>query len=330
MQDPARFRPKMFPPPEFPPRKVARFGRTPPAIFPPILGLLGLGLALKRGLAALDLPVGLADAALGAVAVLWGFAVFAYLAKVARRPAVMVEDMGSLPGRAGLAAASMGGMLMAAVLAPFAPLVAVFLLWLSLSVHAVLAGLLARMLFRAAPAARSPNPTLHLSFVGFIVGGVGAAGLGMPEVATTLLYATMPVALVIWSLAALDFARTIPPAPLRPLLAIHLAPAALMATVASLTGHGMIAQGFAVLAAALLVALVTGGRWLLAGGFSAMWGALTFPLAATASAFFLTGWMLAGTAALAAALAAIPWIAWRVLSLWPANRLAAKTNAAEA
>ena len=92
----------------------------------------------------------------------------------------------------------------------------------------------------------------------------------------------------------------------------------------------MIAQGFAVLAAALLVALVTGGRWLLAGGFSAMWGALTFPLAATASAFFLTGWMLAGTAALAAALAAIPWIAWRVLSLWPANRLAAKTNAAEA
>ena len=38
-------RPKAFPPPEFPPRKPKLFAKTPPAIFPVVLGLLGLGLA---------------------------------------------------------------------------------------------------------------------------------------------------------------------------------------------------------------------------------------------------------------------------------------------
>ncbi|MBL9056147.1 MAG: hypothetical protein JNJ84_07720, partial [Rhodobacteraceae bacterium] len=66
-------RPKSFPPPEFPPRRPALFARTPPAVFPVILGLLGLGLALRRALAALQLPGGLVEAALGALLVLWAF-----------------------------------------------------------------------------------------------------------------------------------------------------------------------------------------------------------------------------------------------------------------
>lgn len=329
MSEPARFRPKAFPPPEFPPRKVAAFSRTPPAIFPPVLGLLGLGLALKRGLEALALPVGVADAALGALAMLWLSAALAYLAKVVRRPSVVAADMGSLSGRAGLAAGSMGGMLLSAILAPFVPVVAVFLLWLSLAVHAMLAGLLVRLLWRAAPEGRTPNPTLHLSFVGFVVGGVGAAALGLPDIATALLYATIPVALVIWAIAAVDLFRRIPPAPLRPLLAIHLAPACLLATVAALTGHDGLAQAFAILASVLLGLLLAASRWMLQAGFTPMWGALTFPVSACASAYVLAGWTVAGIVVLAAGLVLIPWIAWRVLSLWPGNRLAAKTNAAQ-
>jgi tellurite resistance protein len=330
MTEPARFRPKAYPPPEFPPRKAAAFARTPPAIFPPILGLLGLGLAAKRALAGLNLPVGIADAALGALVMLWLAGVLTYLAKVARRPAVVAADLGSLPGRAGLAAATMGGMLLSAILAPFAPTVAVGLLWLSLSAHAALAGLLVRLLLKAAPEARSPNPTLHLSFVGFVVGGVGAAELGLPEIATALLYTTIPVALAIWAIAAVDLLRRVPPAPLRPLLAIHLAPACLLASVSALTGHAMLAQAFALLAAAIGLALLAASRWLLAGGVTPLWGALTFPLSACASAFLLAGWAWAGLAVLLVGLGLIPWIAWRVLSLWPGNRLAAKTNAAEA
>jgi tellurite resistance protein len=39
-------RPRAFPPPEFPPRKPKLFARTPPAVFPVLLGLEGLALAL--------------------------------------------------------------------------------------------------------------------------------------------------------------------------------------------------------------------------------------------------------------------------------------------
>ena len=82
---PARFRPKQFPPPEFPPRKVARFAKTPLAVFPVILGAIGLVLALRRGFAVLDLPQGPVDLAAGLVLALWIFAALAYVAKLAQR-----------------------------------------------------------------------------------------------------------------------------------------------------------------------------------------------------------------------------------------------------
>ena len=42
-------RPPIFPPPQFPPLKLRAFQRMPPAVFPAIMGLFGLGLALRRG-----------------------------------------------------------------------------------------------------------------------------------------------------------------------------------------------------------------------------------------------------------------------------------------
>jgi tellurite resistance protein len=60
------------------------------------------------------------DVVLGAVTLLWAFAAAGYLAKAARRPGVVAEDLRGLPGRAGLAAASLGALLAAAALAPLA------------------------------------------------------------------------------------------------------------------------------------------------------------------------------------------------------------------
>ena len=48
-------RPKRFPPPEFPPRRPKLFARTPPAVFPSILGLLGLAGAVRLMLGRLGL-----------------------------------------------------------------------------------------------------------------------------------------------------------------------------------------------------------------------------------------------------------------------------------
>jgi tellurite resistance protein len=330
MNDPIRLRPKAFPPPEFPPRRPARFARTPPAVFPAILGLLGLGLALKRGLAALGLDAGIADAALGAFTALWAFAVFAYAAKVLRRTSVIMDDLRVLPGRTGLAALSMGGMLVAAELAAFSVPVAKAVLISALALHLLQAMLLVVVLRGLPPEGRMVTPGTHLNFVGFIVGGLAAVPLGWTGLALTLLVLTIPIALVIWAISAVQLVRRIPPAPLRPMLAIHLAPASLFASVAALLGQGVLAQGFATLACIILFTLIISSRWITAAGFSAMWGSFTFPLTACASALILTGWTAAGVVVLAAALGIVPIIAWKIMGLWGSGQLAARTNAAEA
>ncbi len=324
-------RPRRFPPPEFPPRRAALFAKTPPAVFPAILGLLGLGLALRRGLAGTALAEPL-EALNGGLLGLWLFAVLALLGKILRRPGVVVEDMRALPGRAGLAAATMSGMVAASLILPFVSGLAVALAFAALALHGVLAVLLIVTLLRLPPEAREVNPTWHLSFVGFVVGAVPLALAGWTVAAQAILWATLAVAAAIWGVSLAQLIRRIPPAPLRPLLAIHLSPAALFATVASLLGQPVLAQAFAAFGAVILLALVAAARWITSAGFSAMWGALTFPLAAYASALIMTGGVFAvpGLAVLVAATLIIPPIAWNVLKLWPGGRLAARTNAAEA
>lgn len=330
--EPARTRPKMFPPPEFPPKKPARFSRTPPAIFPPILGLLGLGLALRRGLAAVDLPAEPADLILGMAAMLWAFGVFAYLAKVAKRAGVVVQDLRVLPGRNGLATATMGGMAVAAALVPVMPVLAFAVLVASLSAHVALALTTALLFLRLPRDARPVDPGWHLVFVGQIVGGLASAALGLTLLSLALYAVSLIAALAIWTASALQFAKAAPPAPLRPLLAIHLSPAALLSTTATLNGWPMLALAFAALGALLVVAFAASSRWVTEAGFSPMWGAFTFPLAAYASALLALGMPVAaaGLALLAAGIVLIPAIAWRIFTLWGAGTLAAKTNAAEA
>lgn len=330
MADRAHPRPKLYPPPEFPPRRPARFARMPPAVFPVMLGLIGLGLALRRGLDAAGLPVGLAEAVLGAVSVLWAFAAFAYLAKMARRPSVILDDLRTLPGRAGLAAGTMGALALAAVLAPYSTGAARGVLVAGLVAHGALMLAVLRVFAGMPPEGREVTPAFHLTFVGFIVGGLAAPAVGWSGLAEVLLWVTVPAAVLIWTVSGMQLLRRIPPAPLRPLLAIHLAPASLFATVAGLTGHPQISLGFALLGGVILLALLAASRWVLESGFSAMWGSLTFPLAAYASALFVAGVDVAGMAVTAAALGLVPWVAWRVVTLWGSGRLAAVTNAAEA
>jgi tellurite resistance protein len=196
----------------------------------------------------------------------------------------------------------------------------------------VLALLLARLLLTLPPEARAVNPTLHLSFVGFIVGAAPALALGWGLLAELLFWAALPVAVGIWGLSLRQFVAAVPPAPLRPLLAIHLAPAALLALVAGLMGKPMLADLFVGLGAVSALILLAAARWVTASGPSPLWGAFTFPLAALASAMLVAGglWLWPGLLLLAVGLVVFPAIAWWVLKRWPGGKLAAVTNAAEA
>jgi tellurite resistance protein len=324
-------RPKRYPPPEFPPRRAALFVRTPPAIFPSILGLLGLASALRLALGRLGWDRGAGDLIAGLVVALWAFAAVAYGVKVARRPGVVSEDLRVLPGRSGLATLTMGGMVSAGLVGAHSASVGSVLLVLALVGHAVLAVLLVRLLLSLPPEARTVNPTLHLSFVGFIVGAGPALALRWEMLAEVLFWAVMPVAATIWALSLRQFVVAVPPPPLRPLLAIHIAPAALLSIVASLLGKPELALAFAVLGGAAGGVGLASLRWVTAAGPSPLWGAFTFPLAALATAcLLLEGGLWAGLAVLAAALVINPVIAWWVLKRWPGGKLAAITNATEA
>ncbi|MDP4032305.1 MAG: tellurium resistance protein [Pseudorhodobacter sp.] len=328
--EPQHFRPRKFPAPQFPPVRPKRFSRTPPAILPPIMGLLGLGLALRRASEALALAPAVAELVLGAASMLWLFALLAYAAKVAQRPAVINEDLRILPGRAGLAVMGLSMLLVAAAVVPYAPGLARGLLMAGLALHAVVAVLVIRFFVLAPPEAREVTPVWHLSFVGFIIGGLAAVPLGLTGLAQALLWGGMSVAAVIWGISLWQLLRRFPPAPLRPLLAIHLTPASLFATVAALLGQTGLALGFAALGGLILVALLAASRWLTVSGFSPLWGAFTFPVAAFASSLFALGLDATGIMVLMLALAIVPTVAFRVLKSWATGDLAVRTNATAA
>jgi tellurite resistance protein len=325
-------RPKRFPPPEFPPPRPALFARTPPAVFPSILGLLGLVGALRLACGRLGWDQGPVDLAAGLAVAFWVFAALAYAVKVLRRPGVVMEDLRALPGRSGLATLTMGGMVAAGLIGVYSAPAGSVILILALAGHAVLALLLVRLLLSLPLQARAVNPTLHLSFVGFIVGAAPAMAQGWPVLSEALFWALIPVAVAIWALSLRQFAASVPPAPLRPLLAIHLAPAALLALVAGLLGKPVLASLFLGSGTVYGLLLLAGGRWVTEAGPSPLWGAFTFPLAAMASAMLVVGggWLWPGLALVVVGLGAIPAIAWWVLKRWPGGKLAAVTNAAEA
>lgn len=331
-------RPPIFPAPQFPPVKLRAFQRMPPAVFPAIMGLFGLGLALRRGADVIGYPVAIAEIALGAISLLWVFATLGYAAKLSQRPSVIMEDLAILPGRAGLAAMSLGLFLLAATLLPYSANAALVLALLGLGLHAVLAGLIIFALAKGPAEGRAVTPVWHLSFVGFIIAATTLAPLGYVALATAIFWASAVVAAGIWAVSIVQLIKRIPPAPLRPLLAIHLAPASLLGTVAILLDMPQIAVGFALVGGGIVLAMAVAARWITEAGFSALWGAFTFPVAAYASLLLLLGaamgaqsaWVWAGSLCLFAAIGIVPSIALKVLQAWTKGALAAKTNAATA
>ncbi len=326
-----------FPPPKPIPPKVGLFRRTPPAMFPPIFGLFGLGLAWRRAAESFGAPGNLGEMILGATTLLFLFAVASYLVKLFRRPGVFVEDLRVLPGRAGLAAMGLAGYLMAAVFVIYSPGVALVILCLAGAWHLAVALTVIRILIASAPEARAVTPVWHLTFVGFILGPIAALPLGFHGYSMVICWATMAIAAGIYITSALAFVKKTVPAPLRPLLAIHLAPASLLGFVAYLMGMTQLGYGLALFSIAIFAVLLASARWLTVDGFSPLWGAFTFPLVAFSTLMqvtYLAGngelFRILGGLSLVMGTLIIPPIAFKILNLWAKGVLAVKTNAAQA
>lgn len=325
-----------FPPPPEIPARVGLFRRVPPAIFPPMLGLLGLVAAWRQAVRVFSPPEAPVEMFAGGVSLLFLFCIVAYMVKLMFRPGVLAEDLSVLPGRLGLAAFSMAFMVFANVLAPLAPNIAAASLGLGLTMLTVLALYVLAQLLRDRVAFGPLTPALHLVFVGFVVAPVAAVPMGvMTSLAPVLVWYSLAMAVIVTVATIGPLAGQALAPPLRPLQAIHLAPPAFLSTDFFLTGHatsGWMVLGWATL---VFVLLVMRARWLTAGSFSPFWSAFTFPMTAYAAALLLAaqvsgmaGLRIAGGLVLIAATLIVPTIAYRVMKLWATGMLAAKSNAA--
>jgi len=314
---------------------IRMWRRTPPAIFPPALGFLGLGMAWRMAEEAFAFPLPLGEALLGAGTLLLVFMLLAWGTKPLRRAGVVLEELRVLPGRAGMSSMTMGLMLLGAVLAPYAPGIALGVTLGALTAHSLCALLVVHVLLSGPPEQRVVTPVWHLTFVGFIVAALPSVALGLDGLALALLLVTGPVAVAIWAVSLWQLWHRIPPAPLRPLLAIHLAPAALFASVAAQLDMPVLALAATVAGGAILLVLLAAARWIAVSGFSPLWGAFTFPLAAYAGALMHLGegrGVIGAAAAVVLVLATltIPVILGKVVQAWLRGTLADQTNAAEA
>jgi tellurite resistance protein len=314
------------------PAQPGLWRRTPPALFPPVIGLFGLGLAWRGATEVAGVPAGIGEAILGAVTLLYLFALLAYGAKILRRPAVVAEDMRILPGRAGVGTMVLCLYLLSLTIAPYAASAALGLLYAGFAIHGAFLLLLIYVLAKGPAEQRRVTPVWHLDFVGFIIGGLAAVQFGLYGTALAVLGVTALVAVAIWAVSADQMLKESVPAPLRPLLAIHAAPAALLGLVANGLEFHSVAQLFSVLAAILGASLVLRSLWVTAAGFSPLWGAFTLPATAVAWLWLALGgfWHWPGVGLLALSTLAIPAIAFRILRLWAGGQLAMKTNAATA
>lgn len=325
-------------PPKFPPspQKTRLWTRTPPALFTPVFGLFGLAVAWRRAGDAFAVGDGVSDLLFGAVTLLYLFLLVAYFAKVVRRPATYVEDAKILPGRGGLAAMSLSGMLMALGLIHWSQALAATVLAIAVIMHAVLFVTVVYLIATGPKEAKSVTPIWHLTFVGFIISPIAGMPLGWTTWSLVVFWASLAIAAFVWGASAAQYARQRVPAPLRPLLAIHLAPAAVLGTVALLLGYQTLALVLGLVSILIFAALILRPFWMAESGFSPLWGAFTFPLAAFASLMMLLGsagysevFRYVGGVALVAATLAIPVIMWKVNQLWAKGMLAVKTNASE-
>ncbi len=309
---------------------------TPPAIFPVILGLVGLAHAWRGIGQNFGLPVAFADLLLGITAALLVFFVLSYLAKLIARPGVLMEDLKSPPGRAGLSAVSMAFIVLAVGLVPFGE-VARYVWWFGVILHAIIVTFVVKAISKAPPEGRSVTPFQLLPFVGLSTTPLAGVPLGYGLLSQILAYLSLAAFVVILLQLAAKFIRTRPPEPLRPPFAIILAPLSLFGMAFGLFDMEPAFLAFYIAVWGYGIVLLVFAGWLTRAGFTPMWGSFTFPAATFTNINIMAMGKGVGVVATAGTIGGgliattlIFFIAYKALKMWASRKLAQKTGAAVA
>ena len=312
------------------------YRQTPPAIFPVTLGFLGLGNAWMGAAPVFGMPSEIGQVLSGLAVLFYIFFALSYVAKFALRPATLSEDLTAAPNRAGVAALTITLMLVSLVLSVMEMPVSL-IWWLSVILYLIVVALVTRKLLSDPPEARQFTPFQYLSFVALIVAAIPGIRYGYTTICLVFALVSL-LAYVVISVGWLSkLARVRPPQPLRPSIAMVLAPTSLFSIVFWMLGYGLAATIFYWLAFIIFIALLAASPWMTKGGWTPMWGAFTFPIAAFGNAqvaAYTNGMGSVAVIGLFAALAIgtplILYIVYKHTMAWTRGDLSKKTGAAVA
>jgi len=259
--------------------KTPLWKRTPPAIFPICLGYMGLGLAWRGSAEVLPIPPFIGGILLGLSTAFFLYFLAFYIAKLIGRPSVILDDLKVPPLRAGVAAIPMSMMLLAAALLPFN--ISVPQVWWAgviMQYIAIFAVIYA--IWKDPPEKRAFSPFMYLAFVGPVVGPIAGIKLGYATESLWLTIGALIAFVVITVGYGIRLIKVVPAQPLRPSLAIVLAPISLFAMSFGQLGMEGLFGFFYWFSWVGFIALVLLLPWMTKGGWTPMWGAITFPFAA--------------------------------------------------
>ena len=154
------------------------YRRTPPALFPCLLGLIGFALLWQK-MPEFGAPLWIGEA-LGAIAFgLFGFTFVCYAVKLILRPSVVLDDLKIGPARGAVSAGSVCLMLLAALILPYDFRVAAVVWWAGLILQVVYLACVIATLRSVENMRATLTPVLLLPFVGFIVAAIAGPDLGV-------------------------------------------------------------------------------------------------------------------------------------------------------
>lgn len=283
------------------------------------MGLGGVGLAWRQAAETLGAPALIGEALLLLTALVWLLVVGLQGLRALRHPEALRAETRHPVRAAFMAAPTIGLMIISAALWPYAHGLGATLWAVAVALHLLLAMILLRRVLGGRADAAMLAPPLLIPFVGNILAPVFGVRMGFVD-ASWMMFG---VGFLLWLMVAplllhrLIAGPPLPP-PLKPSLAILLAPPAVAAlALAQLQG----AQGGVVLALVGVALLVAAVLVSLAGDFAKVpfslgWWGFTFPSAAFAVMLMAEGFPAAlGWLALVASSGITGWVAWRTLGL---------------
>lgn len=298
--------------------------RAPAPLAPVCLGLMGLGLAWRKAGEIYGAPGIVGEAIIAFAVALSAVVAVKYVSMIRIRPAALMLDLRKPAGRGAVPAGSETLIVGAAALLPYSYPAALAAWLIGVALHLTLAYQLLGLLRGAVTMDARPSGFLLVPFVGPIVAPIAGAEMDLIAPSKLLFWVGLGAYLVLFPLIIRRFVTEPIDHVFRPSVFMLLAPPAIgIVAYEQVYPGGPLSPWLYAFTVVLLIALARQWRWLTEGGFSATWGAFTFPFTAFAAASMTMAgrhhdalFPVFGIIALMITSVLTPWIAAKVLARW--------------